>query len=113
MRIATCLCLPLAALALYGQTASFHEDTLHGRRAFVLENDQMRVSSLPGGGFIGEIRFKSAALRKSVNPVRGPHYEPIVPYSYDMGSHGHPYGTGMRPPLPGGSMGHFPSSPLF
>src|ERR1035441_9741208 len=93
MRIATCLCLPLAALALYGQTASFHEDTLHGRRAFVLENDQMRVSTLPGGGFIGEIRFKSADLRKSVNTMRVPHYQTIDPYSYDIGKHGDLYGT--------------------
>ena len=46
----------LAAVTLFAQTATFHEDTLHGRRAFVLENDQMRVSTLPGGGFVGEIR---------------------------------------------------------
>ena len=81
MRIATGLCLLIAALALYSQTASFHEDTLHGRRAFVLENDRMRVSTLPGGGFIGEIRFKSPDPKKNVNPMRVPHYQTIDPYS--------------------------------
>ena len=113
MRIAICLCLPLAALALYGQTASFHEDTLHGRRAFVLENDQMRVSTLPGGGFIGEIRFKSADPKKSVNPMRVPHYQTIDPYSYDIGKHGDLYGTGMQRRLMSGYMGHFLCFPHF
>jgi hypothetical protein len=113
MRIATGLCLLIAALALYSQTASFHEDTLHGRRAFVLENDRMRVSTLPGGGFIGEIRFKSPDPKKNVNPMRVPHYQTIDPYAYDIEKHGALYGTGMQRRLMSGYMGHFLCFPNF
>ena len=81
------------AAPLLGQTL-FHEDRLHGRRAFVLENDRMRLSTLPGGGFIGEVRFKSDDPRKSVNPMRVPHYQTIDPYTYDIARDGDLYGTG-------------------
>ncbi len=100
-------------MGLSGQTASFHEDTLHGRRAFVLENDRMRVSTLPGGGFIGEIRFKSADPKMSVNPMRVPHYQTIDPYTYDVAKHGAIYGTDMQRRLMSGYMGHFLCFPHF
>ncbi len=106
--------LPFAlCAALFGQTASFHEDTLHGRRAFVLENDRMRVSTLPGGGFIGEIRFKSADPKMSVNPMRVPHYQTIDPYAYDLDKHGAIYGTDIQRRLMSGYMGHFLCFPQF
>jgi hypothetical protein len=113
MRLATGLCLLMASLALYSQTATFHEDTLHGRRAFVLENDRMRVSTLPGGGFIGEIRFKSPDPKKNVNPMRVPHYQTIDPYAYEIEKHGALYGTGMQRRLMSGYMGHFLCFPSF
>ena len=69
MRIMKALCLLGFAAVSFGQTASFHEDTLHGRRAFVLENDRMRVSTLSGGGFIGEIRFKSPDPKMSITTL--------------------------------------------
>src|ERR1017187_7135873 len=98
---------------LFGQAASFHEDTLHGRRAFVLENSQMRVSTLPGGGFIGEVRFKSDDPKKSVNPLRVPHYPTIDPYTYDIARHGDLYGTGIQRRLMSGYIGHFLCFPQF
>jgi hypothetical protein len=107
------LFLSCLAAALFGQTASFHEDKLHGRRAFVLENDRMRVSTLPGGGFIAEVRFKSGDPRKSVNPLRVPHYPTIDPYAYDIGKHGDLYGTGIQRRLMSGYMGHFLCFPQF
>ncbi len=100
-------------MGLSGQTASFHEDTFHGRRAFVLENDRMRVSTLPGGGFIGEIRFKSADPKMSVNPMRVPHYQTIDPYTYDVAKHGSIYGTDMQRRLMSGYMGQFLCFPHF
>lgn len=100
-------------MGLSGQTASFHEDTFHGRRAFVLENDRMRVSTLPGGGFIGEIRFKSADPKMSVNPMRVPHYQTIDPYTYDIAKHGSIYGTDMQRRLMSGYMGQFLCFPHF
>lgn len=98
---------------LYGQTASFHEDQFNGRRAFVLENPQMRVSTLPGGGFIGEIRFKSENPKKSINPLRVPHYQTIDPYKYDVARDGDLYGTGIQRRLMSGYMGHFLCFPHF
>ena len=54
----------------FGQAVSFHEDKLHGRRALVIENGRMRVSTLPGGGYIGEVRLISEDPKLNVNPMR-------------------------------------------
>lgn len=105
--------VPVFALALAGQTASFREGSLHGRRAFILENDTMRVSTLPGGGFIGEIRFKSDDPKKSVNPMRVPHYQTIDPYTYNIDKHGALYGTDIQRRLMSGYMGDFLCFPHF
>ena len=113
MRILKRLSLYGVAVALFGQTASFHEDSLHGRRAFVLENDRMRVSTLPGGGYIGEIRFKSDDPKKSVNPMRVPHYQTIDPYTFDPARHGALYGTGAQRLVMAGYMGHYLCFPYF
>jgi hypothetical protein len=102
----------LLAPVLFGQTASFHEDQLHGRRAFVLENNQIRVSTLPGGGYIGEIRFKSSDPKMSVNPMRVPHYQTIDPYTYDVKKHGALYGS-EQPLVMAGYMGHYLCFPQF
>ena len=101
------------AVPLFGQGASFHEDTLHGRRAFVLENDKIRVSTLPGGGYIGEIRFKSGDPKKSVNPMRVPHYQTIDPFTFDLAKHGSLYGTSGQRWIMSGYMGHFLCFPFF
>jgi len=101
------------ALALFGQTASFHEDKLHGRRAFILENDRIRIGTLPGGGFIGEVRFKSDDPKKSINPMRVPHYQTIDPYLYDIARDGDRYGTGIQRRLMSGYMGHYLCFPQF
>ena len=108
----TFLLLGLAA-ALFGQSAAFHEDKLHGRRAFVLENGRMRLSTLPGGGFIGEVRFQSDDPKKSVNPMRVPHYQTIDPFTYDVAKYGDLYGTGIQRRLMSGYMGHFLCFPQF
>ena len=105
--------ISLAVVAAATQSASFREDELHGRRAFVLENDQMRVATLPGGGFIGEVRFKSDDPRKSINVMRVPHYQTIDPFTYDMARDGARYGTGMQRRLMSGYMGHFLTFPHF
>jgi hypothetical protein len=101
------------ALTLAGQTASFREGSLHGRRAFILENSQMQLSTLPGGGFIGEIRFKSSDPRMNVNPMRVPHYPTIDPYTYDIEKHGALYGTDIQRRLMSGYMGDFLCFPHF
>ena len=113
VRILRGLLLAGLTVALFGQTASFQEGKLHGRRAFILENDRMRVSTLPGGGFIGEIRFRSDDPKLSINPMRVPHYQTIDPYTYDIAKDGDVYGTGIQRRLMSGYMGHFLCFPQF
>ncbi|MCW5978779.1 MAG: hypothetical protein KIT09_11910 [Bryobacteraceae bacterium] len=98
---------------LAGQTASFREETFQGRRAFVLENDLIRVSTLPGGGFIGEIRFKSGDPKTTVNPMRVPHYPTIDPHEYEEAKHGALYGADIQRRLMSGYMGHFLCFPNY
>ncbi len=112
-RLVTLLGLLALGWPLFGRSASFHEDTLHGRRAFVLENGKIRVSTLPGGGYFGEIRFKSDDPKKSVNPMRVPHYQTIDPYTFDIAKHGPLYGTGNQRLIMSGYMGHFLCFPTF
>ena len=95
------------------QSAAVRQTTLHGRRAMTLENDRMVVSTLTGGGFIGEVRFKSNDPRKNINVMRVPHYPTIDPHTYDMTKHGDLYGTGMQRRLMSGYMGHFVAFPHF
>jgi hypothetical protein len=101
------------ASAVSSQQVTVREEMFHGRHAFVLENEQMRISVLSGGGFIGEIRFKSTDPNKNINPMRVPHYRTIDPYTYDVVKHGDLYGTGTDRRLMSGYMGHFLAFPQF
>jgi len=70
------LTLFAAVLVLPGQNltkppmSSIHEETFHGRRAWVLQNGLMRVTVLAGGGHIAEVRLLSDDPQKNVNPMR-------------------------------------------
>jgi hypothetical protein len=76
------------------QETRFREESFHGRQAYVLENAQMRVSALRGAGHIAEIRLKSEDPKKSVNPMRIPHFPTIEPWEYDPAKHDRVYGGG-------------------
>jgi len=92
--------------------ATVAEETFHGRRAWVLGNGAIRVSVLAGGGHLAEIRLLSDDPKKSVNPMRVPHYPTIEPFEYDLARHGSIYGVSSHSPLSNGYMGHllcFPS----
>src|SRR5215471_18024218 len=101
------------AMPAVGQKASVHEGKLHGRDAWVLENGRMRVSTLRGGGFIGEIRLESPDPKKSLNPMRVPHYQTIDPYKYDDAVHNAIYGISVQRGLQSGYMGHFVCFPHY
>jgi hypothetical protein len=88
-------------------------ETLHGRQAFVLENRQIRVSALRGGGHIAEIRFRSGDALKTINPMRVPHYQTIEPYQYDPSRHDALYGSDSHRWLSSGYMGHLLCFPVF
>jgi hypothetical protein len=85
------------------------DDTLHGRKAYVLENGIIRVSALRGGGHIGEIRFLSNDPKKSINPMYVPSYRTMEPYEYDPAKHRQQYGSA----LGAGYMGHLLCFPSF
>src|SRR4051794_25763968 len=113
------LTLLTAALVLPGQKltkppmSSIHEETFHGRRAWVLENGVMRVSVLAGGGHIAEVRLLSDDPLKNVNPMRVPHYPTIEPFEYNDAKHNELYGNDPHRWLSSGYMGHLLCFPEY
>lgn len=103
----------VAAASLAAQTPRFSTGKLHGRNAWTLENDRVRLSTLSGGGFIGEIRFVSPDARKAVNPMRVPHYQTIDPFEYDAARHASIYGQDTQRRLMAGYMGAYLCFPHF
>jgi len=102
----------LASVARAGEP-TFKEETFQGRHAYVLETDQMRVSALRGAGHWAEIRLKSDDPKKSVNPMRIPHFPTIDPWEYDAAKHDKIYGGGTNRWLQSGYMGHLLNFPTF
>jgi hypothetical protein len=98
---------------LLASQLSFQTGKFHGREAYVLENGLIRVSALRGGGHLAEIRFLASDPRKSVNPMRVPHYATIEPYQYDPAVHDAFYGDGSHRWLSSGYMGHLLCFPAF
>jgi len=104
--------IPLVALLL-AQAPALRQETLHGRQAYVLDNGRIRVAALRGGGHLAEIRFVSPDARRSINPMRVPHYPTIEPYLYDPAKHDALYGDGSHRWLSSGYMGHLLCFPAF
>jgi hypothetical protein len=88
-------------------------EQFQGRHAYVLQNRQIRVSALRGGGHIAEVRFLSDDPKKGVNPMRVPHYPTIEPYEYDPARHDAIYGSDPHRWLSSGYMGHLLCFPAF
>jgi hypothetical protein len=103
----------MLAAVLIAETAnaqtSFRTGTLHGRKAYILENGTIRVTALQGGGHIGEIRFLSDDANKSMSPFYVPAYQTIEPYEYDPEKHKQQFGSA----LGAGYMGHLLCFPMF
>lgn len=72
-----------------------------GRRAVTLENDQLRITVLEGGGHIAEVFHKPSG----VNPLWTPPWPSIDPAAYDP-EHHPAYGDGVDASLLAGIMGH-------
>lgn len=92
---------------------SFHEETFHGRHAYVASNGSIRVSALRGGGHIAEIRFTEGDATRTINPMRVPHYQTIEPYEFDEARDVPLYSGGMVGRLLGGYMGQLLFLPEF
>ncbi len=96
-----------------GQQLLFEEAEVHGRQAYVLENNRMRVAALQGGGHLAEIRLQSSDPRKSINPMRVPHFPTIEPWQYEPDKHDSVYGGRADRWLQAGYMGHLLNFPTF
>ncbi|MFN7921959.1 MAG: hypothetical protein U0Q16_17790 [Bryobacteraceae bacterium] len=91
---------------------ALRQETVNGRAAWVLDNGVVRVALLRGGGHIAEVRLISDDPKKSINPMRVPHYPTIDPHTYDPAKHDAIYGNSASKLLMSGYMGHllcFPS----
>ena len=77
------------------------ETRYHGRRAFAIENDLLRVTVLVEGGHIAEIADKASG----VNPLWTPPWPSIEPSTYDRAKHPE-YGADAEAKLLCGIMGH-------
>jgi hypothetical protein len=64
-----------------------------GRRAFVLENDLIRLVTLTGGGHIAELRFRGQTGASTVSPLWVPGWNTIEPYRYREKEHSARYGA--------------------
>lgn len=89
------------------------EERVYGRQAWVLENGEMRVALLRGGGHIAEVRLRSDDPKKNINPMRVPHYPTIEPYEYDPARHDAVYGDDPHRWLSAGYMGHLLCFPFY
>ena len=101
----------LASTAL-AQPPAITEEAFQTRHAWILSNGLLRVSVLSGGGHIAEVRLLSSDPKKSVNPMRVPHYPTIDPHTYSPAKHDALYGDSAARWLMSGYMGHllcFPS----
>lgn len=87
--------------------------SFHGRQAWVMENDKIRLSLLKGGGHIVEIRFRTGSEKRTVNPMRIPHYQTIEPYLYNPTKHDALFGNDSHRWMHAGYMGHFVCFPFF
>ena len=75
--------------------------TFHDRRAAAIENRELRVTVLEGGGHIAEIFDKQTG----VNPLWIPPWRSIEPSAFDASMHAE-YGSGSDARLLAGIMGH-------
>jgi len=78
----------------------------HGRQAFVLENDLIRLITLTGGGHIAEFRFREGSGPSTVNPLWIPPWKTIEPYQYREKTHTAVYGTPAVGRMISGIVGH-------
>jgi hypothetical protein len=77
------------------------ETIYHGRRAVCIENDDLRVTVLIGGGHIAEVYDKATG----VNPLWTPPWPSIEPSQFDASPH-RDYGDSGEAKLLAGIMGH-------
>ena len=91
----------LGALSVYGAEMKFHD-----RSAWRLENEQLRVTVLEGGGHVAEIVLKDSGGGESINPLWVPKWPSIEPWEFSFEEHGDTYGRSSESALLASIMGH-------
>ncbi|MBI4909678.1 MAG: hypothetical protein HY820_39030 [Acidobacteria bacterium] len=103
----------LALLALPLAAQNLTEELIHNRAAWVLSNSIIRIAVLRGGGHLAEVRLISTDPKRSINPMRVPHYPTIDPHTYDPVKHDAIYGNDSHRWLSSGYMGHLLCFPFY
>src|SRR5215831_15529175 len=78
----------------------------HGRRAFLLQNDLIRLVTLTGGGHIVELQFRHGRGRSATNPLWVPPWKTIEPYRYRERTQAKAYGLTSTGKMLSGVAGH-------
>ena len=78
----------------------------HGRRAFLLQNDLIRLVTLTGGGHIVELQFRHGRGRSAMNPLWVPPWKTIEPYRYRERTQAKAYGLTSTGKMLSGVAGH-------
>jgi len=82
------------------------ETSWHGRNAFCLGNELVRLTTLTGGGHIAEFRFADGTSFPALNPLWVPPWPTIEPYRYREIVHASRYGSLIEGKLLSGIVGH-------
>jgi hypothetical protein len=78
----------------------------HGRNAFCLGNELVRLTTLTGGGHIAEFRFADGTGFPTLNPLWVPPWPTMEPYRYRESVHAFRYGSLAEGKLLSGIVGH-------
>ena len=78
----------------------------HGRNAFCLGNELVRLTTLTGGGHIAEFRFADGTGFPTLNPLWVPPWPTMEPYRYRESVHASRYGSLVEGKLLSGIVGH-------
>ena len=93
----------LCLLPWFSSPAWSQQTAFRGRRAWKLENANLRVTVLEGGGHIAELILKGP---REVNPLWIPPWPSIEPSLYSRERYGSVYGTDSEAATLSGIMGH-------
>ena len=85
----------------------FGEKTVwRGRKAYLLGNGIVQLTTLIGGGHIAELRFSESTGLPALSPLWVPPWDTIEPYTYKPKIHTSRYGTLTEGKLLSGLVGH-------
>jgi len=82
------------------------KNSWHGREAYLLENDLIRLVCLTGGGHVSEFRFREGLNLPTLSPLWIPPWKTIEPFHYRENAHASQYGPPVTGRMISGIAGH-------